>query len=116
MLYVGLDLSRKRLDWQALEPGGACGGRRGAARPGRACSFGATTGRWGGRCGDRVDGLTIDSGRSAITLDQLKRMLQKIGSCQFTAQAPEPIVRFGLGFAIERALELPNFLGSSYFY
>ena len=23
MLYVGLDLSRKRLDWQALEPGGA---------------------------------------------------------------------------------------------
>lgn len=26
MLYVGLDLSRKRLDWQALEPGGAVAG------------------------------------------------------------------------------------------
>lgn len=34
MLYVGLDLSRKRLDWQALEPGG---GRAafGAVRPDR---------------------------------------------------------------------------------
>ena len=26
MLYVGLDLSRKRLDWQALEPEGAVAG------------------------------------------------------------------------------------------
>ena len=56
MLYVGLDLSRKRLDWQALLPDGERRARRGAARPGRARQARAPTGRCGRDRGrDRVD-------------------------------------------------------------
>jgi len=49
-----------------------------------------------------------------VTLDQLERLFQKIGSCQFTTEAPEPVSRFGLGFAIERGLEFPKLLRGCY--
>ena len=70
--------------------------------------------RFPGVACDAVDGLPIDPRRAAIALDQLKRILQQIQPCQFTIQAPEPVPRFGLGLAIERALEFPKLLRGCY--
>jgi hypothetical protein len=63
---------------------------------------------------DGLDTLSIHSRRTAVALDHLKRMLQKLQSCQFTIQAPEPVTRLCLGFGIERALELPELLWGCY--
>ena len=45
----------------------------------------------------------------------MERVLQEVSAHDLSVETPEPILRFGLGFAIERALELPNFIRSSYF-
>jgi hypothetical protein len=60
--------------------------------------------------------LPIDSRRPVIQLDQLEGMLQEVESCQFTIQAPEPVARFGLGFAIERALKFPELFRGCYLF
>src|SRR5437867_3866791 len=65
---------------------------------------------------DGLEGLPINPRRAAIALDQLKRILQQIESCQFTIQAPEPVARFGLGLAIERALELSELFRGCYLF
>src|SRR5205085_9259824 len=61
-------------------------------------------------------GFAIHPRRAAVALDQLERILQKIESCQFTIQAPEPVSRFGLGFAIERALEFAKLFRGCYLF
>ena len=64
----------------------------------------------------RLNGLAVNSGCSAVADDQSERVLQQIAPCQLTIEAPKPVTRFGLGFAIERTLELPKLLGSYYLW
>jgi hypothetical protein len=58
--------------------------------------------------------LSIHPGRTAIADYQLERVLQQVPPTDFSVETPKPPFRVGLGFAIERDLELPNLLGSFY--
>src|SRR5262249_28336614 len=59
---------------------------------------------------DAFDGLPIYSRSAPVGRHPLKRVLQKVSAHDVSVETPEPILRFGFGFAIERALELPNLL------
>ena len=56
----------------------------------------------------------VHTGRTAVAHDQSERVLQQVATCQFSVEAPEPVVRFGLGLAIERVLELPELFWGCY--
>ena len=58
--------------------------------------------------------MAIHSGRTAIAGHQLERVLQNVPPTDFSVETPKPPLRVGLGFAIERDLEFPNFLRSLY--
>src|SRR5262245_26372036 len=63
---------------------------------------------------DAFDGLSIHTRTAPVGRDSLERVLQYVPAHDVPVETPEPILRFGLGFAIERALELPNLFGSYY--
>src|ERR1041385_8162695 len=63
---------------------------------------------------DAFDGLSIHTRTAPVSRDSLERVLQYVPAHDVPVETPEPILRFGFGFAIERALELPNLLGRYY--
>src|SRR6266478_2096148 len=64
---------------------------------------------------DAVEGLSIHPRSTPVSRHPAERVLQQVGAHDVSVETPEPIFRFGFGFAIECALELPNFLRSCYF-
>ena len=65
-------------------------------------------------CRDLDETFPVHTGRTPIAHDQPERVLQQVAPCQFSVEAPKPVIRFGLGLAIERVLEVPELFRGCY--